>query len=337
VWKRGVLNVSSLKTGEVLARFTPPAGEDLGRYAFRADGTLVILCHPKVAGGWGAVLRDVNGQLLFRIPEYTTSALVKDLWGVVHQLTAFSADGEQLALGVLGANEVTVHAVGSGRQLATVPLPMRRDASNGIAFSPDGRLLHGMFYDRTLYDIRTGRKVLVLPRTNLYDAWLFSPDGRWFSVSAWDRAKQQDKKIRVWDTHTGEEVWTFDDDGYFLAFTPDGRRLATSTRVWDLTTGALVCKLSGPVGGGKGVFTSDGKRLFVGGSSRVVEIWDPESGQQILSSSALPDCRRIALTRDNRFLVLVGEDASHSREVRVWDARPPDEGGTRNDKSAAGK
>jgi WD40 repeat protein/tRNA A-37 threonylcarbamoyl transferase component Bud32 len=324
---QGKLVVFALRTGEVLAQFTPPAGEDLGRFAYRTDGSLVILCHPRVAGGWGAVVRDVNGQLLCRIPDYTTSAGHNDLMRL-HQLTAFSADAEQLALGVLGANEVTVYAVGSGQRLATVPLRMHPTGDNGIRFSPDGRLLYGPSYDRSLYEIRTGRKVLALPQMNIGVIWRFSPDGRWISASPWVRPKQYDNKITVWDAHTMEEVWTFDDEGYPLAFSPDGRRFATSTRVWDLTSGALVCKLSGQATGSKGAFTSDGKRLFTGSSlygSRVLAIWDPESGQQILSSSALADFQHFVLPPHERFLVLLGENAVHEWEVRVWDARPPDE------------
>jgi WD40 repeat protein len=118
-----------------------------------------------------------------------------------------------------------------------------------------------------------------------------------------------------------------------LAFSPDGRRLASAgldetVRVWDAATGREVHVLRGHTHRVRAlVFSRDGQRLasasWSGGTSRPgeVKIWDLAAGREVVTLP-LP-CRQVPalmFSRDGSQLVTVGEDRSKPPEVRFWDA-----------------
>jgi hypothetical protein len=72
----------------------------------------------------------------------------------------------------------------------------------------------------------------------------FSPDGRLLATYEWDHGPDHGP-IRVWDTHSGELLASFEDGGTrvsAISFSPDSRLLAARAegrlKVWDVKTGA---------------------------------------------------------------------------------------------------
>jgi WD40 repeat protein len=98
-------------------------------------------------------------------------------------------------------------------------------------------------------------------------------------------AAAANNETKVWDAATGKEIFAFKGklgNGY-LAFSPDGLRLATAGRVgpvrlWDLDTGQQIMSVKGPSGEVTCVaFSPDGNRLAAGGvegAEGIVKVWD---------------------------------------------------------------
>lgn len=85
----------------------------------------------------------------------------------------------------------------------------------------------------------------------------------------------------VWDALTGFRLLTLDGGKGTIAYSPDGKRLATAwngdgkVKVWDAATCVELLTLEGQRGRGNGVaFSLDGHRLAAGGPNGTVIIYD---------------------------------------------------------------
>src|SRR5262249_26049054 len=91
------------------------------------------------------------------------------------------------------------------------------------------------FGELKIWDLSTGRVLDLRGHTKKVRSLATSPDGRRLATGSDDRT------IKLWDTTTGEEVFTL--RGHTagvvcVAFSPDGRRIASggwdrTVRVWD--------------------------------------------------------------------------------------------------------
>src|SRR5262249_54121455 len=92
-----------------------------------------------------------------------------------------------------------------------------------------------------------------------------------------------DRTVKLWDVATGKELLAFREhtsNVYGVAFSPDGRRLATASddhtvKLWEAETGQLLLNLRDHHSGVTCVaFSPDGRRLASSGRDRTVRIWD---------------------------------------------------------------
>jgi WD40 repeat protein len=116
-----------------------------------------------------------------------------------------------------------------------------------VMFLPDGRLASAggsafgsEFGEVKIWDLSTGRRLDLLGHTHMVECLACSPDGQRLATGSLDRT------IKLWDTSTGEEVFTLrghTSGVVSVAFSPDGRRIASGSwdrtvRVWDTTAPA---------------------------------------------------------------------------------------------------
>ena len=149
----------------------------------------------------------------------------------------------------------------------------------------------------------------------------FRPDGKHLASS------DRDGAIRIWDTHTGQEVLSFRHDRYAsvrtVAYSPDGKLLVTASsdqtvRIWDAANGEAKFVLrehQAPVNAA--AFSPDGKRLASVSDDKTAIIWNANAGQRlhVLKGHAAA-VLWVAFHQDGKRLAT----ASADQTVRIWDS-----------------
>jgi WD40 repeat protein/serine/threonine protein kinase len=257
------------------------------------------------------------GREILRFEGYMAFA-----WGV-----AFSPDGRRLALP--GAPTLRVLDANSGQEL----LSINSGGAQGVAYSPDGRRLASAGVDGTVrvWNAASGQELLALKGPPDSEVWgvTYSPDGRRLAtVGRLAREREgatmrSEGRLRVWDAVGGQELFTLTTTGAGnVAFSPDGRRLATpgadgTVRVWDAAGDHDSLTLRGDSRGFyRAAFSPDGLRLATGGLDEIVRVWDTAAGRQLCALNW--DSRTIfgvTFSPDGHRLAAAGADGT----VRVWD------------------
>ncbi len=257
----------------------------------------------------------------------TLSGHAKSVCGVV-----FSPDGSRL---VSGSKDRTVRIWDtSGKDRSdrvegqgadnSITLLGHSGQTHGVAFSSDGRLFSSSDNYGTII-LRNAQTFEVLftlqghGRASITEL-SFSPDGTRL-VSAGD-----DSTIRVWNTHTGQEVAVLKGHDSWVrgvAFSPDGTQIASAGRdgtvkLWDAQSYKETATLKGHRGDVYCVaFSPDGARLASGSLDQTVKLWDSRTGQEIRTFRGHTGrVRAVAFDRHGERIVSGGYDV----KVRVWDA-----------------
>ncbi|MEU1292023.1 helix-turn-helix domain-containing protein [Streptomyces sp. NPDC005840] len=217
------------------------------------------------------------------------------------------------------------------------PVLTSDDVINGIAFSPDGRLLAIGTGRLQLWTVATGRplgKALPAPG-GAVTAVVFSPDGRTLAIAGttgtvrlWNVADPT-HPVPVGPTLTGPA------SGYAqaIAFSPGGETLVTGNddqtlRLWDVRDPAHPAPLP-KLSGFKSyvfsvAFSPDGHILAAGSADHTVRLWDmsrPTAPRSLGPPLAESDdtVYSIAFSPDGR--TLAAGSADHT--VRLWDMSRP--------------
>jgi WD40 repeat protein len=233
---------------------------------------------------------------------------------------AFSPDGTRVAAAESGG-VVRIFDSASGHPVTSIFGHVGH--VNAVAFSPDGKRLAtaGSDWRAKLWDAADGREQRTLAgHTGPVRDIRWSPGGRVLATGSDDRT------VKVWDTENVSSPRTISCRGAVagVAFSPDGRRLATASwgdavgQVWDLHADRqpLLFEVDGGLGLRAVSFSPDGAQLATAGDDRTVTVWDAASGARLRElpghSSAVT---ALAFSPDSLRLAAASWDFT----ARVWD------------------
>ena len=271
-----IRNVFSTSSGKILAT---DRGEDILKvYAFgnREPLAEIPISEPGLSPLTGTDALALTGQRLARVGgdwniyvwESTSSSNKINESGnwkkcavlVGHtkyvRALAFSPDGKRLASISITPRPQERTAllwdVDAGERITQFPLttPEQRGYSSsdaGIAFSPEGNIIAGGFWNEiVLWDATDAKTLMTIPQSEENQRPItlrFSPCGRYLAAGAWWKGGLKKTSICLWEVATGKKIATFwghTTDVQCFAFSQDGTLLVSGGHdgaiyLWDLT------------------------------------------------------------------------------------------------------
>jgi WD40 repeat protein/DNA-binding SARP family transcriptional activator len=219
------------------------------------------------------------------------------------------------------ATEALHGAIEASRIVLTIP----HAGSAAVAFSRDGSRLATAGAGVSVWDARTGRRLLALGQSSgpVHDV-AYDPDGARVAAGGVDGG------ATVWNATTGARLAVLPDLGekVSVSFSPDGRNLATddyagTLRIWDLSARRVVRTFHSPHPLCGVAWSPDGSRVGAGDcgtnyATASARIWDVRTGQLLLvSAPQFGAALTMAFSPDGRHVATPNLDGT----AQVWDSR----------------
>jgi WD40 repeat protein len=297
------------------------AGSPCGPLALSGDGRLLVVVDGRAVVG----IETATGRERFRL-KGLDGLRPEDFF---LQALAVSPDGRALAL-TTGEEDkaVRLYELPSGKEVR-----QWRGHDNPVtclAFSPDGSMLAVGDQDDSperleakdvklhtvrLWDVASGKLRRSLPgHDNGVFGVTFSPDGGTLAV------RDLFREVRLWDVATGKRLRPVPASANVVAFSPDGKRLATGSgpgvELWDLAGRRKVGSFPLEKAARSLAFSPDGKTLAgADGSDGPVRLWEVASGKELGVQPGHRQGAVGALSPDGQRLLTGSLDGT----LRLWD------------------
>ena len=165
-----------------------------------------------------------------------------------------------------------------------------------------------------IWDLNNEQELLRLPGNgSKIEALEFSPDGSLLASAS------ADNSITLWDLAAVKQTQVLTDEHHqYLAFNPDGTRLASSdfeVHIWDVQTGDLLMNLVREVKyeSSNLTFSPDGKFLAITGSK--IELWEMPTGEPIQSWGVSATClASLGFDGESRYLIATSKNG----KIQTW-------------------
>ncbi len=317
----------NLATGR-LVRELPGHAHYLQTLSFSRDGSILA------SGGddWTIRLWDVNsGRPTRVIPAYE----VGGSGPVMPCPVALAADGKTVAGGCINGL-IVFWDVGTGLEHARLKRPPVIEQARvepfswiitALAISPDGQRLAAASNNTgiQIWDLSERRLLQTIPNKSSWFQLVYSPDSK--TLAWYGRSPQpgtESRGIQIWDVAAGRlRSQIAAERQSYLAFSPDGRRLASTgwdrtIKLWDLKTNTLVKTMTGHTDQVMSVaFSPDGSTIVSGGRDNSVRFWDVATGKKRLGGPMAhwDQAMTVVVARGGQSIVV----GSRDRMIRVLD------------------
>jgi eukaryotic-like serine/threonine-protein kinase len=301
----GTVKVWDAANGQELCTFRGHS-DVVNSVAFSPDGT-------------GIASGSMDGTA--KIWNVASGRVMRTLYGHSSTVTgvAFSPDGKRLA-SASGDSTIRIWDCLSGQEVYTLRGHMR--LVSGVEFSPFGNWLASASWDKTvkIWNLDTGRELYTFRgHSDIVKGVTFSRGGVWVASCG-------GKTVKLWDFFRwNPEVSTLyghSSDVLCLAFSPDGKRLASASRdqtvkLWDpATNGQELCTFRGHSDVVNSVaFSPDGKCIASGSWDKTVKLWNAATGQETRTLCSHSRVRCVVFSPDGKRLAAGGDDSL----MKIWD------------------
>ncbi|MGJ3251164.1 MAG: eIF2A-related protein [Elainellaceae cyanobacterium] len=266
-------------------------------------------------------LWDFSGQCLATLQGHTGR-----IWDI-----AFSVDGQWL---LSASSDTTIQVWNLNTNQVSMTLDGHSAGVRTVAISADGKRIASGGDDQCmrLWDAQTSECLQVNAQSGVVRDLAFAPPSLPHQYLA--RASENGT-TQLWDTQTGQPIRQFStqpDQVWTLAFSPDGRAIATAGQqgaitFWDVQTGAIIKILHATNGIG---ITSidinpDGQTIAASSIDRTIRLWHITSGEPlktlrgysnwVLSLAFSPDGEILATGSNDQTIMLWSLDTK--RVIRV--------------------
>jgi len=265
-FRNGRIAIWDATTGREIIRMTGHS-EPVTGIVFSPNGRLLVSCSGRDTNIkiWDAI----TGELIRNIPQANATNIsfspdgnrigstnlnnetrnIVRIWSItngnelmtlighsdgVRSLT-YSPDGRQIMTSSYDGT-IKIWNAGNGQVIRTIDSGIRFESA---VYSPNGRFIAAHIHDRRsdietirIYNAETGQEIRSIP-AELSRNLIYSPDGRQLLVNAWiDNGNT--KIIKIFDPETGRELQRFNIGDFAAAYSPDGRRILTDSRTFEL-------------------------------------------------------------------------------------------------------